>query len=71
MLWVLVYPAETPENSNIQNASSTNSQLSSSSLDETIITDLNETLMPSNITMDEDALKLLDILNNLGEYPMY
>ncbi|CAH1173828.1 unnamed protein product [Phaedon cochleariae] len=66
-----VYPAETPDDANLRNASMVDSQTPSSSLDETtFVSDLDETIRPfqdseANMTLDQDALNLLELLNEL------
>ncbi|XP_074033296.1 DNA polymerase zeta catalytic subunit isoform X1 [Leptinotarsa decemlineata] len=70
-----VYPAETPENLTIKNASMIESETPSSlelSLNDSSWNDLDETTKPSpdidvNMTLDQDALNLLELLNELGE----
>lgn len=67
-----VYPMETPENSNIRNASMLDSQTPSDlelTLNETLISpDINDTSISAELseTMDEEAQSLLRILQNLG-----
>lgn len=73
-----IYPAETPIDSNIQNASLIDIHSASSlelSLDDTLNVSssqaLNETIIPSgenfDVTMDEDARDFLVLLEQLAE----